>query len=433
MSAFSLPNPATTSASQLDAWVEAADRANPLAGFRDAFHLPHGPDGQPALYFAGHSLGPQPRAARQAVLAELDDWAQHGVEGHFVAKNPWMPYHEQLTAATARLVGAEPAEVVVANTLTVNVHLLLVSFYRPRPGKAKLLIEAGAFPSDRYAVASQIQWHGFDPATQLIALAPREGEHALRPDDILAAIDLHGPELATVLLGNCNYLTGQAFDMRAIAAAGHKHGALVGFDLAHGAGNLQLDLHDSGADFACWCNYKYLNAGPGHLGGLFVHARHHQRTDLPRLAGWWGHDKASRFAMGPDFVPIAGAEAWQLSNPPILPLAVLRTSMDLFDAAGIDRLRAHGDALTAWLLQWLDSLPANSHEVWTPRDPAQRGSMLTIATPKAAELVAFLAQHGALVDLRRPNIVRLTPAPLYTTFADVAALGRLMQRFFATA
>lgn len=426
--------PVTEQADAVDAFVAHADAVGAPAPCRDQFLLPPDRHGQPALYFAGHSLGPQPLAARDAVLAELDDWALHGVEGHFVAKKPWMPYHEQLTASTARLVGALPDEVVVANTLTVNVHLLLASFYQPRPGRAKILIESSAFPSDRYAVASQIRWHGFDPAVELVEIGPRPGEHTIRPDDLMTCIEQHADQLATILLGNCNYLTGQAFDMKAVTELGHRHGIAVGFDLAHGAGNLLLQLHDAGADFACWCNYKYLNSGPGHLGGMFVHTRHHRRDDLPRLAGWWGHDKASRFQMGPDFVPIAGAEAWQLSNPPILPLAVVGAAMALFDRAGIANLRARGDLLTAWLLQWLDALPAGSVEVWTPRDPAQRGSMLTVRVPnRAAELVEFLAARGAVVDLRRPDIVRMTPAPLYTSWADVAALGRLLQQFFAGA
>lgn len=426
------PSPASASADAIDAFVRHADSEGAPAPCRAQFLLPPTANGAASLYFAGHSLGPQPSAARQAVLDELDDWALHGVEGHFAAKRPWMPYHEQLTAATARLVGAMPEEVVVANTLTVNVHLLLASFYRPRPGRAKILIESGAFPSDRYAVASQIRWHGYDPALELLEVAPRPGEHTIRPNDLLQTIERHAGELATILLGNCNYLTGQVFDMRAVTELGHRHGIAVGFDLAHGAGNLLLDLHDVGADFACWCNYKYLNSGPGHLGGLFVHERHHRRTDLPRLAGWWGHNKATRFEMGPDFVPMAGAEAWQLSNPPILPLAVVGAALQLFDAVGITALRARGDLLTDWLLQWLDALPKGSVEVWTPRERAQRGSMLTVRVPnRAAELVAFLAEHGAVVDLRRPDIVRMTPAPLYTSWADVAELGRLLQQFFA--
>lgn len=420
-----------TSGDQLLRDAQARDAGDPLAALREAFHLPRTASGETALYFAGHSLGPQPRAVRQLIDVELQDWASLGVDGHFDGRNPWMPYHELLTPATATLVGALPSEVVVANTLTVNVHLLLASFYRPTRRRSKILIESGAFPSDRYAVTSQIAWHGFDPQHALIEVAPRPGEATLRDEDVLQAIALHGGDLAAILIGNCNYLTGQAFDMPAIVRAGHAVGATVGFDLAHGAGNLDCRLHDSGADFAAWCNYKYLNSGPGGLGGLFVHARHHG-ADLPRLAGWWGHEKATRFAMGPQFVPIVGAEAWQISNPPILQLAAVRASMALFERAGMAALRQRGDALTAWLLEQLDQLPPGSVELLTPRDPRRRGSMLTVRVPQRAQaLVQHLHAGGAVVDLRNPDVVRLTPAPLYTSWTDIARLCLLMHEFFA--
>ena len=392
---------------------------------RDEFHLPTGPDGGPTLYLAGHSLGPQPRAARTFVTGALDDWARLGVEGHVAGDSPWLPYHETLTAATARLVGAQPDEVVVMNTLTVNLHLMLVSFYRPRPGRFRIVLEAGAFPSDRYALASHARLHGYDPAEALVDLAPRPGAATLDPDDVLAAV--RREDVALVCIGNCNYLTGQAFAMSAITAVAHAHGATVGFDLAHGAGNLACDLHAAGPDFAVWCNYKYLNAGPGGLGGAFVHARWAEAFDLPRLHGWWGHDKASRFAMPTAWQGLRGAEGWQLSNPPILQLAALRASMELFDRAGIDVLRARGDVLTAYLEQVLDHVGAGWVELLTPRDPAQRGSMLTVRIRgDAAALVAWLRAQGAVVDLRPPDIVRLTPAPLYTTFEDVRRLGALL-------
>lgn len=412
----------------------SAAATDPLAPLRDAFLFPVAPDGGEALYFAGHSLGLQPRAARDNVLAELDDWARFGVEGHFAARNPWLPYHELLTESVARLLGARPAEVVVMNTLTVNLHLMLASFYRPSGKRCKILIEDGAFPSDRYAAASQARWHGLDPATTVVALAPLPGEATLRPEAILQAIGDLGDELALVLLGHVNYLTGQAFDLHAITKAGHAVGATVGFDLAHGAGNLALQLHDSGADFAVWCNYKYLNAGPGGLGGAFVHERHHG-TDLPRLEGWWGHDKATRFQMPLQFQPIHGAEAWQLSNPPILPLAILRASLALFDQAGMVALRAKSERLTRRLETLLDRIPPEKLQILTPRDPQQRGAMLTVRIPaplggdpaaRARPVVARLHAQGVFVDLRAPDIVRLAPAPLYTRFADVERLGDLL-------
>src|SRR5438067_8810161 len=381
-------------------WARAQDAADELLPLRPAFLCP---DSGP-LYYAGHSVGLQPRRAREYVLQELDDWARLGVEGHFAARNPWVSYHELLTASTARLVGALPHEVVVMNTLSVNLHLLMVSFYRPRRGKHRLLIEQGAFPSDRYAVASQARFHGFPDAV-------------LESEDPLRTLRERG-DIALALIGNVNYLTGRAYDMRALVRAAQEKEAFIGFDLAHGAGNLPLTLHEDGADFAAWCNYKYLNAGPGGLGGVFVHERHAGR-DLPRFEGWWGHDKARRFEMGPRHVPIHGAEAWQLSNPPILQLAALRASMELFDQATMPALRAKGDRLTAYL-EWL--LKRLGIEVLTP---AERGSMLTVRFTRPG-MVEQLARRGAIVDHRPPDIVRITPAPLYNSFADVQRLCALI-------
>jgi kynureninase len=378
------------------AWARAQDAADELAPLRGEFLFPEsGP-----LYFAGHSLGLQPRRAREYVLQELDDWARFGVEGHFAARNPWVSYHELLTANTARLVGARPHEVVVMNTLSVNLHLMMVSFYRPRPGKHRLLIEKGAFPSDQYAVASQARFHGFPDAV-------------LESDEPLRDLEQRD-DIALALIGNVNYLTGRACDMRSMVRAAHAKGAHIGFDLAHGAGNLVLSLHEDGPDFAAWCNYKYLNAGPGGLGGVFVHERH-AGVSLPRFEGWWGHDKTHRFEMGPRFSAIRGAEAWQLSNPPILQLAALRASMELFDRAGMPALRRKGDRLTGYL-EWL--LRRCGVPVLTP---PERGSMLTVRFPKAG-LELELAKSGAIVDLRPPDIVRITPAPLYNSFEDVHRL-----------
>jgi kynureninase len=381
-------------------WARAQDAQDELAPLRAEFLFPEsGP-----LYFAGHSLGLQPRRAREYVLQELDDWARFGVEGHFAARNPWVGYHELLTASTARLVGALPHEVVVMNTLSVNLHLMLVSFYRPRPGKQRLLMEKGAFPSDQYAAASQARFHGFPDAV----LESGDPLRDLRERD----------DVALALIGNVNYLTGEAYDMRALVRAAHAKGAFIGFDLAHGSGNLLLSLHEDGPDFAAWCNYKYLNAGPGGLGGVFVHERH-AGASPPRFEGWWGHDKARRFEMGPLFSPIRGAEAWQLSNPPILQLAALRASMELFDRAGMPALRRKGDRLTAYL-EWL--LRRAGAEVLTP---PRRGSMLTVRF-RSPSIVGDLAKRGAVVDLRPPDIVRITPAPLYNSFEDVQRLGALV-------
>jgi len=381
-------------------WAQAEDAADDLRSLRAEFLFPEsGP-----LYFAGHSLGLQPRRAREYVLQEMEDWERLAVDGHFAARNPWVGYHELLTAATARLVGALPHEVVVMNTLSVNLHLMMVSFYRPRPGKQRLLIEKGAFPSDQYAVASQARFHGFADAV----LESEDPLRTLRERD----------DVALVLIGNVNYVSGRAYDMRALVRAAHEKDALIGFDLAHGAGNLVLSLHDDAPDFAVWCNYKYLNAGPGGLGGVFVHERHAD-AQLPRFEGWWGHDKARRFEMAARFSPIRGAEAWQLSNPPILQLAALRASMELFDRAGMPALRRKGDRLTGYLEHLLIERGA---EILTPQD---RGSMLTVRFRRPGT-VDELKRRGAIVDLRPPDIVRITPAPLYNGFEDVQRLCALI-------
>src|SRR4051794_3291025 len=361
-------------------WARAQDAADELLPLRAEFIFPEaGP-----LYFAGHSLGLQPRRARELISQELDDWGRFGVEGHFDARNPWVSYHELLTASTARLVGALPHEVVVMNTLTVNLHLLMVSFYRPRPERFRILIEAGAVPSDRYAVASQARFH-------------ERPDAVIESDDPLRTLQERGGEIALALIGQPNYLTGRVFDVPALIRAAHAKGALIGLDLAHGAGNLELRLHDDGPDFAAWCNYKYLNSGPGGMGGIFVHERH-AAAKLPRFEGWWGHDKASRFQMGPSFIPIPGAEAWQLSNPPVLQLAAVRASMDLFDRATMPALRKKGDRLTGYLEFLLRRL--SGVEILTP---PERGSMLTVRFRGGArQMVEALRKRGAIVDLRNP-------------------------------
>jgi kynureninase len=395
------------------------DAEDPLRPFRSEFLFPlHG--GEPSIYLVGNSLGLQPRKAKAYVLEALEDWEKLGVEGHFAGQRPWLPYHEMLTEQTARLVGAHPLEVVVMNTLTVNLHLLMVSFYRPTRERSKILMEAGAFPSDQYAVASQVRFHGHDPDKDILRLAPRPGEETLRPEDILETLERHGREIALVLLGNVNYLTGQAFDMAAITRAAHEQGCRVGFDLAHGAGNLRLSLHDDGPDFAVWCSYKYLNGGPGTLGGVFVHERHARNGALPRFAGWWGHDKQTRFQMGPDFEPLPGAEGWMLSNPPILQLAALRASMELFDRATMPALRRKSDRLTAWMEFLLDRLPPGFVRIITPRDPKQRGAQLSLRFSKEPRrLLEKLNAAGVHCDFRSPDIIRAAPAPLYNSFLDV--------------
>lgn len=400
------------------------DREDPLTRLRERFHLPvHGRDGlEHQVYLCGNSLGLQPRAVRAALEEVLDDWARLAVEGHFAARRSWKDYHELLAASGERLVGARPGEVVFMNSLTVNLHLLMASFFRPGGRRTRILVEGGAFPSDRYAVVSQLEFHGLDPAEHLVELLPRPGEDCLRTEDILEQIAIQGERLALVLMGGVNYYTGQAFDMRAITAAGQAQGALVAFDLAHAAGNLELALHDWGVDWAAWCGYKYLNSGPGGLAGVFVHQRHGQDFRGPRFAGWWGHDKTSRFAMPERFQPMQGAEGWQLSNPPILPLAALRASLELFDEAGMAALRARSLRLTAWLEQGLEGITARvpgAFRQLTPRDPRQRGAQLSLFFPGGADpVMEGLCHAGVLGDLRRPSVIRLSPAPLYNTHED---------------
>jgi kynureninase len=399
---------------------DTLDAADELASFRDRFHLPRGAEGTPLVYLVGNSLGLQPRTTQAFVLAELEDWARLGVEGHFHARHPWMPYHAFLTGATARLVGALPEEVVVMNSLTVNLHLLMVSFYRPTPARHRIVIEAHAFPSDRYAVQSQIAFHGYDPAAALVELAPRAGEATLRTDDIEAWLEREGTSVALVLFGGVNYYTGQAFDLERITRAAHAQGCTVGFDLAHAAGNMLLSLHDQQVDFAAWCSYKYLNAGPGSLAGCFVHARHGRRPDLPRFAGWWGHNPQTRFQMPAAFEVMPGTEGWQLSNPPILPLAALRASMEVFEEAGMARLRAKSERLTGYLETLLDTFVGDQVDVLTPRDPAQRGCQLSLRVPANGRAVfERLMAAGCLCDWREPDVIRVAPVPLYNTFGDV--------------
>lgn len=402
------------------------DRADALKDYRDRFHIPQTKGGEACIYLCGNSLGLQPKTVADALTQELEDWKTLGVEGHFHAKNPWLPYHEFLTEQQARLVGAKPAEVVAMNSLTVNLHLMMVSFYRPTQDKYKILIEGGAFPSDRYAVASQLRFHGFDPADGLLELKPRDGEAALRQEDIEDFIAKEGDEIALILIGGVNYYTGQLFDMKRITRAGHDKGCVVGFDLAHATGNVPMKLHDWGVDFACWCSYKYLNAGPGSVAGCFVHEKHGDNPDLPRFCGWWGHDKETRFKMGPDFHAIRGAEGWQLSNPPILSLAAVKASLDIFDEAGIDALHAKSMHLTGYMEFLLDALDSNAFSVMTPRDPEARGAQLSIVVHEGGRQVFdALTQQGVVCDWREPDCIRVAPVPLYNTFTDVHEFVRI--------
>lgn len=417
--------------------ADERDYGDPLRGFRSEFHLPVDDDGRPLIYFAGHSLGLQPRAAAGLIGEELDDWGRHGVLGHHTARRPWIRYHEELTAHTAELTGAGAHEVVNMNSLTVNLHLLMVSFYRPTASRFRVLIERGAFPSDRYAVESQVRFHGFDPATALIELGPREGEDLLRAEDIERAIERAGETLALVLFPGVQYLTGQAFDLAPIVAAAHRMGAVAGFDLAHAIGNLELGLHASGADFAVWCSYKYLNSGPGALAGAFVHERHANAFELPRFSGWWGHDKATRFLMGPDFRPIPGAEGWQVSNPPILSAAPLIASLDIFRRAGLSRLREKSIALTGFLADLVDRRLAGRVAIITPRDPAARGNQLSLriagGVAVGRRVFAQLEAGGAITDWREPDLIRVGPTPLYNTFDEALRFVELLERATAQA
>ncbi|MBP6311598.1 MAG: kynureninase [Flavobacteriales bacterium] len=410
------------------AFTKALDKADPLRSFRDEFLFPK-LNGNPVIYFTGNSLGLQPKAAAGALKQELDDWAKFGVEGHFHAKHPWLSYHEELNKSAAQLVGAKKSEVVVMNQLTSNLHFLLVSFFRPKGKRVKILTEQRPFPSDTYAFASQIAFHGGKAKTDLVEVKPRKGEHCLRTEDIVAKIKELGSELALVCFGGVNFYTGQAFDMKAITEAAHKVGAVAGFDLAHAAGNLKMNLHDWNADFACWCSYKYLNSGPGSVASVFVHERHHGKG-LPMFAGWWGHDKKDRFKMEPVFKPIPTAEAWQVSNAPVLSMAVHRVALEQFDRAGMSGLRAKSEQLTTYLAFIIGEVAKATNtklEIITPSDPKQRGAQLSVlAHGKGKSLFDDLTEGGVIADWREPNVIRMAPVPLYNSFEDVYRFGKIL-------
>jgi kynureninase len=414
------------------AFARALDTADPLRHCRDLFDIPHRPDGTPVVYFCGHSLGLQPKATRALLQQELDDWSRLGVEGHFKPQTPWYSYHELFREPAARLVGARPGEVVVMNSLTVNLHLMLTTFYRPSGERFRILIDEPAFPSDLYAVKSHLQCRHIDPAAALLTIGPRPDEQAVRHEDIERLLEERGCQIAVVWLNGVNFFTGQWFDMERITAAAQRQGCVAGFDLAHAAGNVVLELHDWQVDFAVWCNYKYLNGGPGAIGGCFVHEKHGNNPSLPRLAGWWGNDPASRFRMHlqPEFVPQPGAAGWQVSNPPIFAMVPLRASLATFDQVGMAKLRAKSESLTGYLEYLLDRIPAGHFDVITPRDPKQRGCQLSILVhDKPRELLAALESAGVVCDFREPNVIRVAPVPLYNSFEEVWRFGQILARF----
>ena len=392
------------------------DAKDELRKYRDKFHIPLQKNGEEHIYMCGNSLGLQPKRTKEFLNQELEDWATFGVEGHFHAKNPWMPYHEFLTESYAKIVGAKPTEVVAMNTLTVNLHLMMVSFYQPTQKRHKIIIEGDAFPSDIYAVESQIKHHGFSPKTTLIKLRPRDGESAIRTEDIQTIIDREGNEISLIMLGGVNYYTGQVFDFESITKLGQAKGINIGFDLAHAAGNIKLELHKWGVDFAVWCSYKYLNSGPGSVAAAFVHEKHHA-TNLDRFAGWWGHNKEDRFKMLDSFNPIQSAEGWQLSNPPILSLAAIRASLSIFDEVGMDKLVAKSKELTNYLLYLLNTIDTDRIEIITPEE---RGCQLSIRVKNGNKtLFDAITDKGVVADWREPDVIRVAPIPLYNSFQDV--------------
>ncbi len=406
------------------------DAEDPLRHFREKFHLPLGKDGKPVIYFAGNSLGLMPKSARQIVEEELDNWATLGVDAHHATGTPWYSYHEALREPTARLVGAKPLEVICMNSLTVNLHLMMATFYRPTKSRFKILMEEPAFPSDTYAIKTQIMYHGLDPQDGPILTRPRKGEFTIRTEDILDLIDKNADQLAVVIFGGANFFTGQLFDIKKITAAAHKHRIVAGFDLAHAVGNMPLSLHDWNVDFAVWCSYKYLNAGPGAVAGAFVHERHATNTSLPRLAGWFGNDPNTRFRLHlePDFIPVPSADGWQISNPPIFSMAPLRASLAMFDeAGGMEPLRAKSVRLTSYLEFLLNQNASKRFTIITPKSRNERGCQLSIqAHEHPKELHKELIAADVKCDFREPNVIRVAPTPLYNTFHEVWRFAQLL-------
>jgi kynureninase len=408
-------------------FAKSLDEKDVLRSFRKQFHFPKKKDGSTKLYFCGNSLGLQPKNVKTYVNEVIEDWQNYGVDGHTEATYPWLPYHEFLSKSMSKIVGAKESEVIIMNTLSVNLHLMLVSFYKPSAKKRKILIEADAFPSDLYGVQSQLKFHGLDPVEDLILWKPRENQY-YNLSDFDALLEKHHDELALVMIGNTNYYTGQYFDMKHITERCHEHNISVGFDLAHGVGNIQPDLHALGVDFAVWCTYKYLNSGPGSLGGCFVHEKHHKNKDIPRFEGWWGHDKSTRFNMRQAFSPIESAEAWQLSNPPILSMAAVRASLNVFEEAGFDNILDKSKAMTGYLEYLLKELKDENINIITPENPKERGCQLSIQfLDSDKSLFNQLTKAGVVADWREPKVIRIAPAPLYNSYQDVFKFVTLLK------
>lgn len=405
------------------------DQNDELKSYRDSFHFPVDSNGNKILYFTGNSLGLQPKTTKEAVEQELDDWANFAVEGHFKAKNPWMPYHELLTNDMAEIVGAKPEEVVIMNSLTANLHFLMISFYNPTKKRFKILIESDAFPSDRFAVKSQLKLHGFDPKNDLIEWSPRSNENLLRIEDLQEIIKKNGDEIALILVGGVNYYTGQLLDLKKIAKIGHSKGCKVGIDLAHGVGNVNLKLHESGIDFAAWCTYKYLNSGPGSLGGIFVHNKHKKNKSLKRLTGWWGQNKSKRFKMREELDISNGAEGWQLSNPAILSMAAIKASLELFRKVGMNKLRMKSIKLTGYLEYLILQINNKNIDIITPKDPNQRGCQLSIKLNNSKKsLHENLRLNNVITDWRDPNVIRCAPVPFYNSYQDVYNFVKILRK-----
>jgi kynureninase len=405
------------------------DQNDELKSYRDSFHFPVDSNGNKILYFTGNSLGLQPKTTKEAVEQELDDWANFAVEGHFKAKNPWMPYHELLTNDMAEIVGAKPEEVVIMNSLTANLHFLMISFYNPTKKRFKILIESDAFPSDRFAVKSQLKLHGFDPKNDLIEWSPRGNENLLRIEDLQEIIKKNGDEIALILVGGVNYYTGQLLDLKKIAKIGHSKGCKVGIDLAHGVGNVNLKLHESGIDFAAWCTYKYLNSGPGSLGGIFVHNKHKKNKSLKRLTGWWGQNKSKRFKMREELDISNGAEGWQLSNPAILSMAAIKASLELFRKVGMNKLRMKSIKLTGYLEYLILQMNNKNIDIITPKDPNQRGCQLSIKLNNSKKsLHENLRLNNVITDWRDPNVIRCAPVPFYNSYQDVYNFVKILRK-----
>ena len=412
------------------AFAQQLDAQDQLSQYQNEFSFPQ-VNGKKVIYFTGNSLGLQPKRAKTYVDEVMNDWANLAVEGHFYAEKPWWDYHERFANPLSKLVGALPSEVTVMNTLTVNLHLLMVSFYRPTATRYKIICEEKAFPSDQYLFQSQVNFHGYATEDAIVEVKRREGEHNIRLEDVLAKINEVGDELALVLIGGVNYYTGQVFDMKTITKAGHQVGAYVGWDLAHAAGNIELQLHDWQVDFAAWCSYKYMNSGPGNASGCFIHEKHHTNSELPRFAGWWGHNKERRFKMEPQFDPIEGADGWQISNLPILSLAPYLASVELFAEIGMETLISKRNTITAYLefiLREIDREVKGNFEIITPSNPSERGCQLSVFLHgEGRSLFDYLMKNGVIIDWREPNVIRLAPVPMYTSFEDIYRFGQILK------